>query len=78
MARRRFAATRAQAVTISKFAIAFGALIAAAALAGCATSPVPATIEEQMWFDKAVGYDINKVQPQLRFEGVIGYPRTVR
>jgi hypothetical protein len=52
------------------------ALIAAATLGGCATSPVPVSVEEQLWFDKATGPDINKVSPELRFHGMIGYPRT--
>ena len=63
---------------IKRLAIAIGALAAAMNLAGCATSPVPVTVEEQLWFDKATGYDINHVSPELRFDGAIGYPRTDR
>jgi hypothetical protein len=64
-------------VTFQKnLAIAIVTITAAAGLAGCATSPVPVTVEEQLWFDKATGYDINHVSPELRFEGLVGYPRT--
>jgi hypothetical protein len=63
---------------IKRLAIATGALTAAMNLAGCATSPVPVTFEEQLWFDKATGYDINHVSPELRLQGAIGYPRTDR
>ena len=61
---------------IKRLAIAIGTLTAAMNLAGCATSPVPVTVEEQLWFDKATGYDINNVPPELRFDGLMGYPRT--
>jgi hypothetical protein len=58
-----------------KFAIAIVALAAAASLAGCAT-PVSPIAEEQIWFDKAVGYEIHKIPPAARIDGLVGYPRT--
>jgi hypothetical protein len=45
-----------------------------AGLAGCATAP--GSVEEQLWFDKAVGADIYDVPPDLRIHGAIGYPRS--
>jgi hypothetical protein len=39
---------------------------------------VPGSVEEQLWFDKATGYDINHVPPLSRFEGLRGYPHTDR
>ena len=65
------------AVTLhKKLAIAIVMLAAAASLAGCATAPVSAIAEEQIWFDRAVGYEIHKVPPSARIDGAIGYPRT--
>jgi hypothetical protein len=58
-----------------KFAIAIAALAAAATLAGCAT-PVSPIAEEQIWFDRAVGYEIHKIPPHARIDGFVGYPRT--
>lgn len=57
-----------------KLAIAIAVIAGAACLAGCGT--VPGTVEEQLWFDKATGYDINTVPPEARFGGLRGYPRT--
>jgi hypothetical protein len=57
-----------------KSAIAIAALAAAVSLAGCATWPAPGSPEEQIWFDKAVGYEIHKVPPSARIDGAIGYP----
>ena len=48
--------------------------LAAAGLAACGT--VPGSVEEQLWFDKATGYDINHVPPEARYAGVRGWPRT--
>jgi hypothetical protein len=66
-----------KAVTFpKKLAIAIAATAAAASLSACATSPMPGSPEEQLYFDKAVGADINHIPPQVRVEGAIGYPRT--
>ena len=62
---------------IKRIAIAMGAMAAAACLAGCATAP-PFSVEEQLWFDKATGYDINQVPPLARIQGLRGYPHTDR
>ena len=65
---------------IKRIAIAMGATAAAASLAGCASAPllgpVPGSVMEQLWFDKATGYDINHVPPLARFQGLRGYPHT--
>ena len=42
---------------IKRISIAATAFAAAASLAGCA-GPKPFSIEERIWFDRAVGYDI--------------------
>jgi hypothetical protein len=81
MACRRFAGRFSGdlAVTIKGIAVALAALAAAASLGGCAGQafgPVPASVEEQLWFDRATGYDIVHVSPELRMRGAIGYPRT--
>jgi len=57
-----------------KLAFFFAAIAIAAGLAGCATAP--GSVEEQLWFDKAVGADIYDVPPDLRIHGAIGYPRS--
>jgi hypothetical protein len=44
-------------------AVGMAALAAAASLAGCATSPRPFSIEEKIWFDKALGHDFLPVYP---------------
>ena len=74
MACRRFAGIpREAAVTpIKTIAIAMGA-VAAGALAGCSTSPLPLSVEESLFFDKATGADITGVPPGLRMQAV-GYP----
>jgi hypothetical protein len=59
-----------------RLAIALGGLAVTISLAGCATSPIPGSPEEQLWFDKPVGADIIAVSPELRLDGAIGYPRT--
>jgi hypothetical protein len=41
-----------------------------------ASPPVPGYVVEQLWFDKATGYDINHVPHEIRMRGAIGYPRT--
>ena len=65
---------------IQKIAIALLAIAAAASLGGCATapplSPIPGSVGEQLWFDKATGYDINPVPPLARMQGLRGYPHT--
>jgi hypothetical protein len=60
--------------SIRTLAIALAAIIVAIALGGCAA--VPGSVEEQLWFDKAVGPDIYDVPPGARMRGAIGYPRT--
>ena len=74
MACRRFAGIpREAAVTpIKTIVIALGA-IAAASLGGCSTSPLPLSVEESLYFDKATGADITDVPPGLRMQ-TIGYP----
>jgi hypothetical protein len=57
---------------IKTVAIAMGA-VAAATLAGCSTSPLPLSVEESLYFDKATGADITGVPPGLRMQAV-GYP----
>ena len=56
------------------------AAAAATSLGGCASAPlfapVPGSVEEQLWFDKATSYAINHVSPVDRFHGLRGYPRT--
>jgi hypothetical protein len=76
MACRRFAGSGpgAAVTSIKRIAIALGAAVAAASLAGCAASP--GSIGEQLWFDKAQGYEIHHIPPDLRVRGAIGYPRT--
>lgn len=76
MARRRFAAVGGAVTLHKKLAIAIVTWVAAAGLAGCASSPVPGTPEEQIYFDRAVGYEIHKIAPHVRLGGAIGYPRT--
>ena len=65
---------------IQRIAIAVVAMVAAASLGGCATpplfAPVPGSVAEQLWFDKATGYDINTVPPLARIHGLRGYPHT--
>lgn len=51
------------------------AISVAACLAGCASAP-PGSVEEQLWFDKPIGGDINDVSPAARIHGLVGYPRT--
>jgi hypothetical protein len=64
------------AVTLHrKLAIATAAMAAALSLGGCATA-IPGSPEEQLWFDKAVGYEIQNIPPDARLAGAIGYPRT--
>jgi hypothetical protein len=70
---------------IQKFVLGFAGIAAAANLAGCATPsspwlfhPVPGSVAEQLWFDKATGDDINTVPPLARFHGLRGYPHTDR
>jgi hypothetical protein len=60
--------------SIRKLAIALAAIAVAAGLAGCAT--VPGSVEEQLWFDKAVGPDVYYVPSDIRLRGAIGYPLT--
>ena len=50
---------------IKRLTLAAAGMAAAASLAGCALGPRPFSIEEKIWFDKAVGYDIIPVQPTL-------------
>ena len=78
MACRRFAGRCSGAgVTSTKgIAIAIVTIAAAAGLAGCITAPIPGSPEEQIWFDKAQGYEIHHVPAVLRLHGAIGYPRT--
>jgi hypothetical protein len=77
MARRRFDATAGgYGVFIRRIAIVIAAISATVGLAGCAT--VPGSVEEQLWFDKATGYDINHVPPEARFQGLRGWPHTDR
>jgi hypothetical protein len=61
--------------TIDKLAAALLAVGVAACLAGCAYAP-PGSIEEQLWFDKPIGGEINDVSPAARVHGLVGYPRT--
>ena len=63
---------------IQRMALALVAAASAASLGGCATAPVPGSVVEQLWFDKATGYDINHVPPEARFQGLRGYPHTDR
>ena len=49
-------------ILIRRIAIATATLAAAACLAGCA-GPRPFSVEEKLWFDRAVGYDILPVYP---------------
>jgi hypothetical protein len=74
MACRRFAGIpREAAVTPNKtIAVALGA-VAAAGLGGCSTAPLPLSVEESLYFDKATGADITDVPPGLRMQ-TIGYP----
>lgn len=55
------------------------AAVAAASLGGCASAPlfapVPGSVEEQLWFDRAQGYNIHNIPPDVRVRGAIGYPR---
>jgi hypothetical protein len=79
MAWRRFAVAGGPPVTLHRtLAIAVVAAVTAASLAGCATSPIPSSAEEQIWFDRAVAYEIHKISPQARIDGLVGYPRTDR
>ena len=65
-----------RAVTLHrKLAIAMAAIVTALSLGGCATA-IPGSPEEQLWFDRAVGYEIHHIPPNARLEGAIGYPRT--
>jgi hypothetical protein len=72
MAYRRFAADRSteaiavRGTFIKRLAIAAASMAAAACLTGCAT-PQPFSVEEKIWFDKAVGHDIIQVQPSLPY-----------
>jgi len=63
---------------IRRIAIALVAAAFVASLGGCATAPVLGSVAEQLWFDKATGYDINQVPPEARFMGLRGYPHTDR
>ena len=67
---------------IQRIAIALVAAVVAASLGGCATpplfAPMPGSVAEQLWFDKATGYDINTVPPLARIHGLRGYPHTDR
>ena len=82
MAHRRFAGCWGElAVTpIQGIALALITMAAAASLGGCATAPpfgpVPGSVEEQLWFDKATGYDISEIPPLARMHGLRGYPHT--
>ena len=76
MACRRFAGRSlgAGVTSIEKIAVAMVAMAAAASLSGCMT--VAGSVQEQLWFDHAQGYEIHHVSPEIRFRGGIGYPRT--
>lgn len=81
MACRRFAGRcRGLAVASIKAITIAMAAAAAVSLGGCASAPlfapVPGSVEEQLWFDKATSYAINHVSPVDRFHGLRGYPRT--
>jgi len=79
MACRRIAGAVGElAVTIQRIAFALAAIIGLAGLGGCASqpSPIPGSIAEQLWFDKATGYDINNVPQLARIQGLRGYPHT--
>jgi len=65
---------RTSVSSIRTAAIALAAVALVAALSGCAA--VPGSVEEQLWFDKAVGPDVYYVPPDARMRGAIGYPRT--
>jgi hypothetical protein len=47
--------------------------VAAASLAACSTSPMPLSVEESLYFDKATGPDITHVPPGLRMRS-FDYP----
>jgi hypothetical protein len=74
MVRRRFAGISPGGAvpSIKTIAIVTGA-VAAASLGGCSTSPLPLSVEESLYFDKATGADITNVPPGLRMQS-IGYP----
>ena len=67
-------ASGAAVTSIQRMTIALAVMAAAASLAGCAAAP--GSIGEQLWFDKAQGYEIHHIPPDARVRGAIGYPRT--
>ena len=51
---------------IKRLAIVVVSIAAAASRAGCET-PQPLSIDERIWFDKAVGQDLIPVRPALPY-----------
>ncbi len=61
------------AVTPIRIIVTAMGAVAAASLAACSTSPVPLSVEESLYFDKATGPDITHVPPGLRMRS-FDYP----
>jgi hypothetical protein len=57
-----------------RIAIAVGAIVVAIGLAGCAGPPAPFSVEEKLYFNKAIGYDLIRPLPSLPPQPGVGPP----